>query len=99
MLNTIWKVLTLGCQESTQLLSASLDRRLTWGERLAVKAHVFFCWSCRRFRRQIVFLREASRRHQFNLTTSMPDRSSSLIPEARERINEAIMREMHEESF
>ena len=63
---SLWKairlLLTLHCEESTQLMSASLERELSAVERWAVRLHAGVCRSCRRFRRQLKFLQEAARR-------------------------------------
>jgi len=43
-----------------------MDRRLTPRERLALYAHLGMCRLCRRFRRQIRFLRSAAARAQLS---------------------------------
>jgi len=81
-------ILTLKCEESSRIVSESMDRELTAVERWAVRMHVIGCWSCRRFGQQIRQLREAMKRH--------PDRTASearLSPEAMKRIEEAIRNE------
>ena len=50
-------ILTLNCRESSRLVSDSLDRKLRWSERWAVRLHVLICWSCRRFKQQLLLLR------------------------------------------
>ncbi len=51
----------LSCEEVTRLVSEGLDRRLSWTERWGVRLHQVYCLGCRRFARQIVFLRRAAR--------------------------------------
>jgi len=90
----VWRILTLVCDESSRLVSESLDRDLTLGERIAVRAHQLLCWSCRRFRKQILFVREAIRyqeEHWQEGTTASPH---SLSPEARERIKQALAHQL-----
>ena len=99
ILTTIRKVLTLTCEESTRLVSESLDGEITRSDRFALNAHALCCRSCRRFRRQIPFLREAARRHRLDPTTSMANPSDSLTPEARERIRATLLRRMPEDLF
>ena len=83
-LKSIKFVLTLTCEESARLVSASLDQELTRPQRLAMKLHALGCRSCRRFRRHVQFMREAiSRRDAESISTS-------LSPEARDRIREAV---------
>ena len=54
--------LTPNCPEISRLTSASLDRRLTWRERIAVRAHFLICSWCRRYQHQLRFLRSAARK-------------------------------------
>jgi hypothetical protein len=49
----------LNCKDSTRLLSASQDRSLTVGERIALKVHLLICKGCANYRRQLDFLRQA----------------------------------------
>jgi hypothetical protein len=46
----------LTCQDTTRLLSARLERRLSWLERLVVGVHLLGCRHCRRFRRALDWL-------------------------------------------
>ncbi len=91
-LSTIKRILTLTCEQSTRLVSESLDRDLPRGERWAVRLHALCCRSCRRYRRQILFLREAVRRGAPEPDTSTPVAGASLTPGARERIKRALGR-------
>ena len=52
----------LNCRETTQLISKSLDRHLTWRERFAVNLHLVICKYCKRFSQQIVVMRTALNR-------------------------------------
>jgi len=49
------------CNEIVPLLSESLDRRLTLGELLELRIHLFVCAWCARYLKQIKFLRGALR--------------------------------------
>ena len=78
-------LLTLRCEQSTMIVSESLDRELSFVERWAVRLHCISCWSCRRFGKQIRQLREALRGY--------PDKTSDqhgLSPDAIARIKQAI---------
>jgi len=46
------------CRDATFLASQALDRKLSLGERLSLEAHLFICAHCKRFGRQIGFLRK-----------------------------------------
>ncbi len=86
---TIRFILTLRCEESTKLVSDSLDRKLTSGERLAVKLHQIGCWSCRRFGRHMALIRKAMRRGDQEASIRI---EPSLSPAARQRIKDALSR-------
>jgi hypothetical protein len=45
------------CRRATELVSASMDRPLARGERIALRLHLILCGRCRRFRRQVRELR------------------------------------------
>jgi len=49
------------CRDITRLVSESLDRKLSWLERLQVRVHLSFCVGCTRFATQLHFLRRAFR--------------------------------------
>jgi hypothetical protein len=69
-------------------MSASLDGELAWHELWALRMHWVSCRSCKRFRDQLRFLRQAGRRW-LHLLDGRPDRVE-LSPAARERIRRAL---------
>lgn len=46
-------ILTCQCEQASYLISESLDRDLTFGERCALRLHKFVCHNCRRFMKQL----------------------------------------------
>ncbi len=51
----------LNCKQTTVLLSQSQDRRLSRKERLLLRLHLMFCPHCRRYRKQMAFIRQSMR--------------------------------------
>lgn len=51
----------LSCHEATQLISESLDRKLPWSYRLALRLHLAICAHCARAARQLHLLRRLFR--------------------------------------
>jgi hypothetical protein len=51
----------LSCKEAGILMSQALDRRLSFRERFSLRLHLAICEGCRRFERQMAFLRTACR--------------------------------------
>jgi predicted anti-sigma-YlaC factor YlaD len=50
-------ILTLKCREASALIAEGADRDLSRSERWALRLHLAYCSSCRRFRQQLAFLR------------------------------------------
>jgi hypothetical protein len=51
------------CQEVSELVSKSLDVHLSLREWLAVRLHLMMCEHCSNFKKQMLFLHEASRHY------------------------------------
>jgi hypothetical protein len=49
----------LSCKETTRLLSQGEDRKLAFGERVALRVHLAICKGCRNVNTQLKFLRSA----------------------------------------
>ncbi len=49
----------LSCKETARLLSQGEDRKLAFGERVALRVHLAICDGCRNVNRQFRFLRRA----------------------------------------
>lgn len=82
-LRSIWRILTLKCDESSKLLSSELDGDLALADRLALRGHLLACSSCRGFHKQMALLKK--------LAAALRDQVR-LSPEARERLKDAIRR-------
>ena len=52
----------LSCKQASKLLSQSLDRPLTWSEKIQLRLHLFMCNPCTQFKRQLNMLRTAMQR-------------------------------------
>jgi hypothetical protein len=73
------------CKEASQLVSQSLDRRLSLSERLGLRLHLLVCDACTTFARQMRFLRVVA-------STLATDVAQTLPADARERIQRALAR-------
>jgi hypothetical protein len=51
----------LTCREASRLVSHGLDRKLGFGERIALRVHLAICDGCTNFKKQVDFLRRAVR--------------------------------------
>ena len=73
----------LTCQESSELVSQSLDHPLTFSDRAKLKLHLLMCKACHRFNRHLMQLRSAI---LSLLRTIEQDKSITLPPEAKANI-------------
>ena len=81
------------CKQATELMSLSLDAKLSLYQRVALKMHLWMCKLCSRFWEQMLFLRDAMHKcsERPEEIDFMPDRS--LSPEACERIKNVLKEE------
>lgn len=82
----IWRLLNMPCEGITRLASESLDRELSWVERLTLRCHLTCCAACRRYGRQVEFLSRAARR----VGGGVPLGGPRLPDDVRERIRRAL---------
>lgn len=67
------------CKETSTLVTQSMDRRLTWTERLGMRIHLAVCDNCTRFAKQMRLIREWLSKEDETLQPGLSD-------ESRERI-------------
>ncbi len=77
----------LTCKQASQLLSQSLDRKLSAKERLFLQLHLLICKYCKRFGIQIRILRTALKKLSVNVES---DENVRLPSDARARIANVI---------
>src|SRR5438477_4619149 len=75
------------CREASRLQSVALDQPLSLPKRFGLRLHLLVCKWCRRYGKQIRFLRHAAHEHPENLTEVTPP---TLSPEARDRLNRSL---------
>lgn len=78
----------LTCKDASRLVSEGQDRKLSLGERLGLRLHLWMCVHCRRFERQIQLLRRALQR--LDSQAEVFEQTSTLSIEASDRIRNAI---------
>lgn len=70
------------CKTITPTLSESIDRKLTFKERIITRLHLFTCEACVQYVQQIRILHDIIHTHQTELERANP----SLAPSAKERM-------------
>jgi hypothetical protein len=82
--------LSPSCRQASRLQSDALDRQLTLRQRMGLRIHLWLCKWCRRYGKQISFLRVAAHEHdKEDVSVSTP----VLSAEARERIQRRLQSE------
>jgi len=79
--------LSPSCKQATRLQSDALDRKLPFPQRFGLQLHLLLCKWCRRYGKQIRFLRDAAHEHTDELADPVPQKLSA---EARERIKQKL---------
>jgi len=82
------KHLMFSCSEVSQKVSQSMDVRLPFHHRIALRMHLLMCRYCARFRRQLNLLRKMSRYDDSGILP--PDLPGQLAQGARERIKASL---------
>jgi len=76
------------CSEVTRLVSESMDRKLPFYQRVGIRLHLSMCRFCSRYRKQLLFMKEALTR--CNESDCPEDVYGPLSEEARERMKQAL---------
>ena len=84
------RTLSPDCRQASRLQSEALDRPLTLARRLGLRLHLLLCRWCRRYGKQIRFLRRIAHEHPEKLIEAAPQ---TLSPEARERLKRSLDRQ------
>jgi hypothetical protein len=79
------RALMPNCREAVRLQSDALDRPLSFWQRAGLRVHLLLCRWCRRYGRQIAFLRTAAHDFEHDHSPEQP-----MPAEARERIRKAV---------
>jgi len=79
----------LTCKHASELISQSLDRRLTMWERWSLKLHLLICRFCKRFANQLMQLKLAVRQQ---IMTVENDENIKLSKSVRKKIAQAVIK-------
>lgn len=81
----------LNCRQVTRLVSQSMDARLAWHQRVAVRLHLLYCVWCRRYAAQMQILRKAAKgRPPEEPNAAFPGLSEEAKEQMRKRLEEAL---------
>jgi len=79
----------LSCKEVSRLVSDSLDRDLSFRQRMGVRLHLMMCGMCRAYEQQVLLLRKIV--HQYGKQMAEGENSDEhLSEEAKARIKHKL---------
>ena len=78
------------CKDITKLISDSMERELSFWQRIDLRTHLILCGMCRRFQANISVLRKFA---NLELSNDGPSEKPTLSLEAKMRIRDAIRRQ------
>ena len=81
------RTISPNCREASRLQSEALDHALSPLQRLGLRLHLVLCKWCRRYGKQLRFLRGAAHEHQDKVAEAAPQ---TLSPATRERLKRAL---------
>ena len=85
------RTISPSCRDVTRLQSLALDQSLPVAKQVGLRLHLLLCKWCRRYGKQIRFLRRAVREHQDKTVEPV---SQSLTPEARAKLKRSLQGEL-----
>lgn len=78
------------CRDASRLVSAAMDRPLSFRERLSLNAHLMMCSLCQSFQSQMHRLRHVARLVNRDACDDGVVADVTLSPQARERISRSL---------
>ena len=83
--------LFLSCLKATEIIEKGLNFKLSWREKLQLKAHKMMCDACSRYEKQSLFLDSAIKAcHDFDAGRDIEPAKAEL-KELKERINKKLV--------
>ncbi len=68
----------LNCRQTTELVSHSLDRKLSFGQKIKLKLHLMMCPHCRNYAKQLRLMQRFSR----HMNTHIENQTQYTLPNA-----------------
>ncbi len=78
------------CKDVTKLISDSMERELSFWQRIDLRTHLIMCGMCRSFQANLSTLRKFATRE---ITSRDPSEKPTLTMEAKSRIRDAMRRQ------
>lgn len=88
IMSSLLRKTRINCENSSQLYSESLDRKLLFGERLRIKMHFVVCKLCAAYAAQVGFINEATKKS--SQATQENLEKTKMDSDAKDRIKQAL---------
>jgi len=76
----------LSCKQTTQLVSNSMDQKLSLAQRIGLKLHLLICHYCRNYTRHLRFISRAAKKFDQHIENQGP----TLSVEAQKKLTQAL---------
>lgn len=76
------------CQDVSQIVSESMDRKVSWGERLGIRFHLMMCRYCARHKHQLQAVKDTIRAYAQHLEEAEP--TVQLSEEAKQKMKHML---------
>lgn len=87
-MSSLLSKMKMNCESSCKTYSESLDREISFGERLRLKIHFFICKACGVYAEQVGFINETTKKH--SQATQENLKKTKMNCEAKDRIKQAL---------
>jgi len=82
--------LSPSCDVITRKISESMDHPISFRDRFRIRFHILFCAFCKRYRRQLLAIRNMLEKSRDRLEDEDTTDTPVLSPEAKERIKHSL---------
>ncbi len=88
MMNCILKKFKLTCEDTSSIISESMDHRVPFGKRLRLKIHLALCEVCMYYKKQLETIRKLAQNLAREDTPA--NAGAALRPDTKERLKKMI---------
>jgi len=81
------------CDVITRKISESMDHPISFRDRFRIRFHILFCAFCKRYRRQLMAIRDMLEKNRGRLEDEDATDTPVLSPDAKERIKHSLRKQ------
>jgi len=88
MVGALLKQLKISCEDTSPLISESMDHRISLGKKLRIKIHLAICGACQCYKTQLDIIKALARK--MGNEDSALNKEVSLRPELKDKIKHSL---------